>query len=80
MHGFQITVQVEDDGDPVNFSTGTITVLVPRDLQNPTLNLPSTITIEESVLTNSTVFTVIGSDLDLRVSTFYFNTASFYFV
>ena len=43
-------------------------MLVPRDLQNPSLNLPQTITIQETVQRNDVVFSVIGSDLDLSVS------------
>lgn len=41
---------------------------MPRDLSNPSLNLPATIDREETIQRGDIVYSVVGTDLDLSVS------------
>ncbi|KAH3862863.1 hypothetical protein DPMN_025838 [Dreissena polymorpha] len=68
---YEITVKVNDNGVPEKFSTGQVIVLVPRDLQNPVLNLPTTVTVLETALIGSNVFNVDATDGDQKGNLVY---------
>lgn len=64
----QVQIRVDDNTSPNKFTTGIIFVNVPRDLSDPVINLPASVTIEESTPQNSNVYDVDVRDDDLRVS------------
>jgi VCBS repeat-containing protein len=60
---FSLTIQVSDNGDPVQSSTGTITINLTNVNETPTVT-PATFTIEENSVATSAVGTVTASDPD----------------
>jgi hypothetical protein len=63
----KIQVRVDDNTSPNKFTTGFVYVNVERDQFKPQLNLPRTVTVEESAQIGFLVFDVDATDADKKV-------------
>lgn len=63
----QVTILISDDGQPPKQKRVTVTVVVPRDLFPPTINLPANRTITELSTTGTLVYDMTVGDNDRQV-------------
>ncbi|XP_055954929.1 protocadherin Fat 4 [Patella vulgata] len=69
---YTINVVATDDGSPPKVGTGIVRVRVSRDNSNPSfIGLPANVDIKESVSPNTNVYTVQGTDADLKGNLVY---------